>query len=340
MRGGRALIMHKLTIIGTGIWGTALAVQFANHGYKVNLWGRNHALTAKMATARFNTSYLPNIKLPDKIECRQDFDVAIADGDIILLVTPTASIRQIVKRVAPLLDRHKGIAWACKGIDADSGRWIHDIVSEIVNRDLPLAAVSGPSFAYEVAMDLPTALVVACKRKSFADTLAQMLHGGKLRVYTTDDIIGVECGGALKNVIAIAAGISEGLGLGENAKAALVTRGIAEVIRFTEAMGGRTETIIGLAGIGDIVLSCSSSSSRNQNFGKMIVKYGSTQKAQEKNTKIIEGVETAKAVLKMASRQRIEMPICEKIASILSDRISAEQAVEQLLQRQAPFKAS
>ena len=333
--------MHKLTIIGTGIWGTALAVQFAARGCEVNLWGRNQELTAKMATDRCNESYLPHIKLPDKIECHQDFAAAITASDIILLATPTTSIRQIVKRLAPLLKaQHQGIAWACKGIEADSGRWLHEVVSETLGRDLPLAAVSGPSFAHEVAMNLPTALIIACRQKSFADTLAEMLHGGNLRVYTTDDIIGVECGGALKNVIAIAAGIAEGLGLGENAKAALVTRGIAEVIRFTEAMGGRTETVIGLAGIGDIVLSCSSSSSRNQNFGKMIVKYGSAQKAHEKNTKIIEGVETANAVLKMASRHKIEMPICEQIVAILTDRISAEQAVEHLLQRQAPFKTS
>lgn len=330
--------MYKLTIVGAGVWGSALAVQFANRGCKVNLWGRNQELISQMATSRCNQTYLPNIKLPDNIECYIGLDDAIADGDIILLVTPSASIPQLARRIAPLIsDRHQGIAWACKGIEAHSGHWIHEIVSKI-RPNLPIAAISGPSFAHEVALGLPTALVIACERKSFADTLAEMLHSSTLRVYTTPDIIGVECGGALKNVIAIAAGIAEGLELGENAKAALVTRGIAEVIRFTEAMGGYRETVVGLSGIGDIVLSCSSDSSRNYNFGKMIVKYGGAKKALEKNTKVIEGAETASAVLEIAQQHKIEMPICEQIALILAGRITAKQAVERLLQRQAPFR--
>ena len=331
--------MHKLTILGAGIWGTALAIQFGNRGCQVSLWGRNQTLISQMATSRFNATYLPNIKLPDAITFHKDLDTAIAAGDIILLVTPSGSIPQLIKRIAPIINsRHQGIAWACKGIEVNSGRWTHEVISEVVPH-LPLAAISGPSFAQEVAIGLPTALVIACEQEPFGRTLAEMLHSDTLRVYTTTDVIGVECGGALKNVIAIAAGISEGLRLGENAKAALVTRGIAEVIRFTQAIGGRRETIVGLAGIGDIMLSCSSNSSRNHNFGKMIVKYGSAQKARDKNTKVVEGVDTASAVLRIAQRHNIEMPICEQIALILADRITAEQAVKQLLQRQAPFKA-
>ena len=292
-----------------------------------------------MAASRHNEIYLPNIRLPDGIKCHQAFATAVTDGNILLLVTPTATIRRLIERINPLLnDQHQGIAWACKGMEADSGRWIHEVVSETLGRELPLAAVSGPSFAHEVAAGLPTALVIACEQRPFADTFAELLHGDKLRVYTTDDVIGVECGGALKNIIAIAAGIAEGLALGENAKAALITRGINEAIRFTKAVGGRAETIVGLAGIGDIVLSCSSSQSRNQNFGKMIVEYGDARKAREQNTKVVEGVDATKAILKIASRHKIEMPICEQIALILANRIGAEEAVEQLLQRQAPFK--
>ena len=332
--------MHNLTIIGAGIWGTALAVQFADRGCKVNLWGRNQALMKKTAVSRYNEAYLPNTRLPDGIKCHQDFAAAVANGNILLLVTPTATIRQLVERINPLLnDRHQGIAWACKGVEADSGCWIHEVVSETLECELPLAAVSGPSFAHEVAAGLPTALVIACEQKPFADTLAQLLHGDKLRVYTTDDVIGVECGGALKNIIAIAAGIAEGLALGENAKAALITRGINEAMRFTEAAGGRSETMVGLAGIGDIVLSCASSQSRNHDFGRMIVEYGDARKAQEQNTKVVEGVEAAKAVLEIASRYKIEMPICEQIVSILAGKINAEAAVAQLLNRQAPFKS-
>ncbi len=331
--------MHSLTIIGAGIWGTALAVQFVERGCKVNLWGRNRTLMEKMAACRYNEAYLPDTRLPDEIKCHRDLATAVADGDIVLLATPTATIRGLIELINPILDeRQRGIAWACKGVEADSGRWIHEVVSETLGSELPLAAVSGPSFAHEVAAGLPTALVIACEQKSFADTLAELLHGDKLRVYTTDDMIGVECGGALKNIIAIAAGIADGLALGENAKAALITRGINEAIRFTEAVGGRAETIVGLAGVGDIVLSCASNRSRNQNFGRMIVEYGGARKAREQNTKVVEGVDATKAVLKIANRHKIEMPICEQIALILADRIRAEAAVAQLLQRQAPFK--
>ena len=332
--------MHSLTIIGAGIWGTALAVQFAGRGCKVNLWGRNQTLMEKMASTRYNQAYLPDTRLPDEITCHQDFATAVAKGHILLLVTPTATIRQLIQDISPILnERHQGIAWACKGVEADSGCWIHEIVSETLGSELPLAAVSGPSFAHEVAAGLPTALVIACEQKPFADTLAGLLHGDKLRVYTTDDMVGVECGGALKNILAIAAGIAEGLALGENAKAALITRGINEAIRFTEAVGGRAETIVGLAGIGDIVLSCASSQSRNQNFGRMIVEYGGAGKAREQNTKVIEGMDATRAVLKIANRHKIEMPICEQIALILDDRIHAKAAVEQLLQRQASFRS-
>ena len=332
--------MRSLTIIGAGIWGTALAVQFAERGCTVNLWGRNQMLMEKTESTRYNQSYLPDTRLPDEITCHQDFTTAIAEGDILLLVTPTATIRRLIQRLFPILsDRHQGIAWACKGMEADSGCWIHEVVSEALGGELPLAAVSGPSFAHEVAAGLPTALVIACEQKPFADTLAELLHGDKLRVYTTDDMIGVECGGALKNILAIAAGIAEGLALGENAKAALITRGINEAIRFTEAVGGRAETIIGLAGIGDIVLSCASSRSRNQNFGRMIVEYGGTRRAREQNTKVIEGVDATRAVLKIANQHKIEMPICEQIALILDDRTHAKAAVEHLLKRQASFKS-
>ena len=332
--------MHSLTIIGAGIWGTALAVRFAERGCKVNLWGRNQTLMEKMASTRYNQAYLPDTRLTDEITCHQDFATAVADGDILLLVTPTATIRRLIQRLSPILnERHQGIAWACKGVEADSGCWIHEVVSETLGSELPLAAVSGPSFAHEVAAGLPTALVIACEQKPFADTLAGLLHGDKLRVYTTDDMVGVECGGALKNILAIAAGIAEGLALGENAKAALITRGIDEAIRFTEAVGVRAETIVGLAGIGDIVLSCANSLSRNQNFGRMIVEYGGACKAREQNTKVVEGIDATRAVLKIANRHKIEMPICEQIALILDDRTHAKAAVEQLLQRQASFQS-
>ena len=332
--------MHSLTIIGAGIWGTALAVQFAGRGCEVNLWGRNQALMGEMASTRYNQAYLPDTRLPDQITCHQDFATAVVEGDILLLATPTATIHRLIQRISPILnDRHQGIAWACKGVEADSSRWIHEVVSEVLGSELPLAAVSGPSFAHEVAAGLPTALVIACEQKPFADMLAELLHGDKLRVYTTDDILGVECGGALKNILAIAAGIAEGLALGENAKAALITRGIDEAIRFTEAVGGRAETIVGLAGIGDIVLSCASNRSRNQNFGRMIVEYGGACRAHEQNTKVVEGVDATNAVLRIADRHKIEMPICEQIALILDDRIHAKAAVEQLLQRQASFKS-
>ena len=174
-------------------------MQFAERGCEVNLWGRNQTLMGKTAATRYNEAYLPDTRLPDEIKCHQNFAAAVSDGDILLVATPTVTIRPLIERINPILSaRHLGIAWACKGVEADSGCWIHEVVSETLADELPLAAVSGPSFAHEVAAGLPTALVIACEQKPFADTLAELLHGDKLRVYTTDDMIGVECGGALK----------------------------------------------------------------------------------------------------------------------------------------------
>jgi len=336
--------MHRLTVIGAGVWGTALAVQFAKRGCRVNLWGRNAALMDKMAAQRVNAAYLPDIQFPESLHCATDFDAAVAASDIVLLVTPTPTIRSLSERLASRIDsQHRGIAWACKGMEASSGAWMHEVVGEALAkaaaRELPLAAISGPSFARELAMGLPTAVVIASQQLAFADSLAELLHGDQLRVYTSDDMIGVECGGALKNIIAIAAGISEGLCLGENAKAALIARGLNEVIRFTQTLGGRSETIMGLAGVGDIVLSCASDQSRNHRLGKLLVQYQSAREACAQDTGIVEGLETATAVLKVARRHRLEMPICEQIALILEDQIGALEAVEQLLKRQAPFRA-
>lgn len=325
--------MQKLTVIGTGAWGTALAIQFAKRGHAVALWGRDKRLVEKVAADRCNETYLPGVTLPDNITLHHDLAKA-ADSDYLLFATPTVSIRELAKKLALMITaRHRGIAWASKGIEADSGYFLHQVIAQEIKNSLPLAIISGPSFASEVAVGLPTALTVASEQLSFAEEIAGLLHGDKLRVYTTHDMIGVECGGALKNIIAIAAGIAEGLQLGENAKAALITRGLNEMIRFSEAMGGKRETIMGLAGIGDIVLSCSSNQSRNRCFGMMIVQHQSAEVALTKVKGVVEGVPTTKIVMRIAQQHNIEMPICSQIAAVLEDKVSPLKAVEQLLKR-------
>lgn len=328
--------MQKLTIIGAGAWGTALAIQFAKRGHAVALWGRDKRRIAEIAASRCNGNYLPGVLLPELISLYDDFAAAVAEGDYIVLVTPTATIRHLAKQLNPLIQtHHRGIAWASKGIEVNSGCFLHQAIAQETNSCLPLAAISGPSFASELAAGLPTALTVASPQLDFAEELADLLRGDWLRVYTTDDMVGVECGGALKNIIAIAAGIASGMQLGENARAALITRGLNEMIRFSEAMGGKRATVTGLAGMGDVILSCSGDQSRNWRFGIMVAQCPSARAARKEASGVIEGVPTAEIVMQLANLHNIEMPICSKIAEILADKVSASEALVQLFERKA-----
>ena len=326
--------MASIAVLGAGSWGTALALQITKSGHSVNLWGRDSALIDRINETRRNDVYLPDIDLPAEIKMHSDLSAASAGNEFIILAVPVAAVRQLSAQLAEGVgSRLKGLAWACKGIELNSGTLIHEVVGQTLGDEIPVAAIGGPSFANEVVAEKPTAITIASPNPDTANGFADLLHGVRMRVYTTTDIIGVEIGGALKNVIAIAAGICDGLAFGENAKAALITRGLNEVLRLTVAAGGRRETIMGLSGLGDIVLSCSSSQSRNHQYGIFLGEGLSSERALEKTNGVVEGHSTTSIALQLAGQYGIEMPICEQVERVIKGEATPSSAVEELLRR-------
>ena len=318
----------KVAILGAGAWGTALAISLgANH--PVRLWARHGA----EAIARERRSpYLPDSRLPDAVEVHGDLASAISAADLALVVTPTAGLRETASalaRLAPGLP----LLWACKGFESSSGKLPHEIVAEALPLALRAGAISGPSFAQEVALGLPTALTIASRDSEFAASTAIALNSPRLRIYSSADLVGVELGGALKNVIAIAAGIADGLELGRNARAALITRGLAEMVRLGEAMGGSAETFMGLTGLGDLVLTCTGQLSRNRQVGLALAKGESLMAILAHLGHVAEGVHSARAARRAAEHHRVEMPITEAVCAVLFEGMAANEAVQQLLLR-------
>ena len=328
--------MTQITVIGAGAWGTALASQLANNGNPVHLWGRDRALLARIASTRRNDTYLPGAPLADGVSVRDDFDEAVAAGELLLLAVPTAALRKIAGRIKDAVGaRHTGLVCAIKGIETESACLVHEIVEQTLGDKPPLCVLAGPSFAVEVVAGKPTAVVVASRDARAARNFAALLHGDNMRAYTTDDVIGVEIGGALKNVIAIAAGVSDGLGMGENAKAALVTRGLDEILRLATAMGARAGTVAGLAGLGDVVLSCGGDLSRNHRLGSLLARGLAPGDALGQCDGVVEGVPTTGIALQLAARHGVEMPICTQIQRVLQGETTCREAVAELLRRPA-----
>lgn len=323
----------SIAVLGAGSWGTALAVLLANNGNCVNLWGHNEAAMTAMAQTRCNQRYLPDITLPEKLVPYFDLRIALAGVRDILVVVPSHGFKTTIEMIKPLLAKDARICWATKGLEPNTGRLLETTVSECLGSTIPRAVLSGPSFAYEVAKGLPTAITLASTDKQFAADLTQRLHNKTFRVYTSDDLVGVQLGGAIKNVLAIAAGISDGLGFGANARSALITRGLAELVRLGLAMGGRLETFMGLAGMGDLVLTCTDNQSRNRRFGLALGQGKTATEAEIAIGQVVEGAKNAKEVYQLASRLQIEMPITEQIYHILYHHISARNAVTTLLSR-------
>ncbi len=328
--------MTQVTVIGAGAWGTALALQLAGRGHPVSLWGRDRELIERIASTRRNDTYLPGVELPPAITARSDFDEAVAAGELLLLTVPTGALRKICERLKDTVGKkHSGLVCAIKGIEVQSGCLVHEVVGQALGDELPLCVLAGPSFAADVAAGKPTAVTIASRSERAAREGARPFHGGHLRVYTTDDVVGVEIGGALKNVIAIAVGMSDGLDFGENAKAALITRGLNEILRLALALGARNETVTGLAGLGDIVLSCGSDLSRNRRFGLLLAQGLSREEALGKTGGVVEGLTTAGIALQLARRHDVEMPICEQVERVLQGETTMQNAVDNLLQRPA-----
>lgn len=325
----------RIAILGAGAWGTALAISFSRR-HDVSLWVRDASQAASLQAARENKRYLPGHKLPESV--RIDADPALAhDSELHVVATPLSGLRATLRwlrQTAP----GRPLIWVCKGMEAGSMLLPHQIVAEELGGDTICGALTGPSFAEEVARGLPTAVTLASSDAAFAHSLAQALHSTRLRIYANDDLIGAEVGGAVKNVMAIAAGICDGLGLGFNARAALITRGLAEITRLGLALGGKRETFMGLAGMGDLILTCTGDLSRNRRVGLDLARGLPLEQILADLGHAAEGVVSAREVAALATRMNIDMPITRAVKAVLYDGVAADRAVEQLLERDPKFE--
>jgi glycerol-3-phosphate dehydrogenase (NAD(P)+) len=320
----------KIAILGAGAWGSALATSLAAH-HEVSLWARGDAERERLARER-SSRYLPEITLPPAVRVERDAAAAAAAARLVIVATATAGLRDTLAGIRAIAPR-VGLLWACKGFETASGALPHQVVAQALPDALRVGALSGPSFALEVARGQPTAIVLASREAEFAGATAAALNSARLRIYSSDDVLGVELGGALKNVIAIAAGICDGLGLGRNARAALVTRGLAEISRLGVAMGGRAETFAGLAGLGDLVLTCTGELSRNREVGVRLAQGRALEVVLSELGHVSEGVSSARAARDHARAHGVEMPITEAVCAVLFESCAPSEAVQQLLAR-------
>lgn len=322
----------KITVLGAGAFGTSLAVHAAQQ-HPVVLWARNRDHVAEMRKTRTNDHYLEGFSFPDKLQVEDDLHAALKQADLILSVVPTSGLRPILREI-----RESGcrapVAWACKGLEASSAKLLYEVAAEELPAHHPCGPLSGPSFAKELARGLPTAITLASNNAEFARDAAAALHGNHLRVYSSTDVVGVAVGGALKNVIAIAAGICDGMGFGNNARAALITRGLAEITRFGMALGARPETLMGLAGAGDLILTCTGDLSRNRQVGLRLARGETLEAILGGLGHVAEGVYTAREVCNRAQKLGIEMPITHQVHQVLSEGLAPRSAVENLLNRE------
>lgn len=320
-------------MLGSGSWGTALGILLCRNGHRVRLWGHEKDQIEAIRRDGENRQFLPGFPLPPDLIPTASLDEALAGVTDCLIVVPSHAFRHVVKDLSGRLPDEIGIAWATKGLDPTTGQLLHVAAQEEVG-SRQLAVVSGPSFAQEVARDLPTAVTVASNHVDFADRIASLLHCERFRAYTSEDMVGVEVCGSAKNVLAIATGIADGLGFGANTRAALITRGLAELIRIGTALGGRPETFTGLAGVGDLVLTCTDNQSRNRRMGLALARGLSVSDALAEIGQEVEGVVTALSIHTMSQTLGIEMPISEQVYQVLYEQVSPAQATRALLERE------
>jgi glycerol-3-phosphate dehydrogenase (NAD(P)+) len=324
--------MQRIGVIGAGAWGTALAATARRAGRQVVLWAREAEVIEAINRTGRNSLFLPEVPL-DGVAATGDLAAACA-CDALLLVTPAQHVRAICRALRPHLPAARPLLLCAKGIELASGQLLSDVIDQELP-GLPLAVLSGPTFAAEVGRGLPTAITLAASDPTLAESLAVALGGPAFRPYVTDDVIGVELGGAVKNVLAIACGVVEGRRLGDNARAALITRGLAEMVRLTQAMGGRAATCMGLSGLGDLVLTASSMQSRNYSLGAALGQGNGLDDILSARRGVTEGVDTAAAVMALAGRRGVDMPICQAVAALLGGRLTVDETIAGLLAR--PF---
>lgn len=321
----------NITVLGAGAWGTALAISLAQR-HKVTLWARNSRQIADMRNSGKNQRYLPDIPLPEALNLDNDFAAASSSAEIIVLALPISALREYLSKISKA-NKLVSVIWLCKGFEGETALLAHQVAAEVLPSNFPRGVLSGPSFAQEVAHGLPTALVLASGDAEFAKRAANSLHNSRLRIYTSNDVVGVEVGGAVKNVLAIAAGISDGMGFGSNTRAALLTRGLSEMTRLGIKMGGRAETLGGLSGVGDLILTCTGDLSRNRKVGLLLAQQYALPYILRELGHVAEGVYSVRAVHQLVQQWGLEMPICEAVYRILYEQVEAASAVEELLNR-------
>jgi glycerol-3-phosphate dehydrogenase (NAD(P)+) len=324
---------REVAVLGAGSWGTTLAVHLGRIGHRVRLWGRDEALVARMARERRNVAYLPDTPFPESLLPVASLEQALGGARFVVAAVPSHGTRAVLRAAAPFVAGDAIVVSATKGLEGDTLRRISEVIAEELGVGRPVVVLSGPSFAAEVARGLPTAISVASSSAEAAEAVQEEFRARYLRLYATDDVAGVEIGGALKNVIAIAAGVNEALGLGHDALAALITRGLAEISRLACAVGGRRETLAGLSGLGDLVLTCTGQLSRNRHVGIELGSGRPLPAILAEMKMVAEGVRTTGAALALGARHGVELPIAAQMAEVLAGRKDARTAVEDLMLR-------
>jgi len=331
--------MRTVTVLGAGSWGTALAVHLGTIGHDVRLWARDRALVEDMTTRRANAVYLPDITLPPSVVVTHSLAEALRSSELVVSAIPSHGCRAVIRAAAPDLAPRAVIVSATKGLEVDTLLRMSEVIAQESGGVHPVVALSGPSFALEVAQQLPTAILAASSDTAAMDVVQSEFRGQYFRLYGSDDVVGVEIGGALKNIIAIAAGVVEGLGLGHNATAALITRGLAELTRLACAAGGRRETLAGLSGLGDLVLTCTGNLSRNRHVGIELARGRQLPDILAGMKMIAEGVRTTGAALALGARYGIELPIAAQMAEVLAGRADVRAAIDTLMLRRQRAEA-
>lgn len=318
-----------IAILGAGSWGTAVALHLAQSGYPVLLWGHNSEAIREMQKKRCNQRYLPDIPFPETLTPIANLEDCLQQADEIIIAVPSHAFGGLIKR---LPKPKTGLAWLTKGIDPVTRKLLSQLVTDQWS-DIPFAVISGPSFAREVAKSMPTALVVAGLNNQYLTTISSLFHHNNIRIYQSNDPVGVQICGAVKNVLAIACGVSDGMNYGANAKAALITRGLAEMSRLGMSLGANQDTFMGLAGVGDLVLTCTDDQSRNRRFGLLLGKGRNVHDAMAAINQVVEGRHNAEQVIALAAEHAIDMPICHEVNALIKGKITADEAVKNLMNR-------
>lgn len=324
----------SIGVLGAGAWGTALAVHLARQHSNVSLWTRDTQKLAQIFQDKENRRYLPDVAIPSNLSACNEFSQLAKNSEYIVVATPSAAMRSIMQDINRYSSTQlRGIIWACKGLEHESGKFLHQVAEEVLHPDIENAILSGPSFAIEVGNNLPTAVTIASKNLEFAKQAAELFHDALFRSYITTDMTGVEIGGAYKNVLAIACGINDGIRFGANARAALITRGIAEMVRLGKHLDAKSETFIGLSGIGDIVLTCTENLSRNRRYGLGLGEGKNHKDIEEEIGQVIEGKFAAKVIYELGHKLELDLPISHQVYEVIYENKPARVAVEELLSR-------